>query len=102
MARLFCLSYCDKIVTICISILQPRLFFFTIIPVSVNTAYSLLLHLDTQTASSHLVSMRTEVTHTKSVRAEDPATFEQNMAAQKIRMDQQMSTALHGEIFVHP
>ncbi|KAL7839618.1 hypothetical protein SRHO_G00262760 [Serrasalmus rhombeus] len=51
---------------------------------------------DTQTASSHLVSTRTEVTHTKSVRAEDPATLEQNMAAQKIRMDQQMSTALHG------
>ncbi|KAI4871431.1 hypothetical protein NFI96_013056, partial [Prochilodus magdalenae] len=51
---------------------------------------------DTQIASSHLVSTRTEVTHTKSVRVEDPMIHEQNAAAKKSRMDQQMSTALHG------
>ncbi|XP_051543770.1 KN motif and ankyrin repeat domain-containing protein 1-like isoform X2 [Myxocyprinus asiaticus] len=45
-------------------------------------------------ASFHSSSMRTEVTQIESVCTED--THEQSTAAQKSRMDQQMSTALHG------
>ncbi|XP_072521068.1 KN motif and ankyrin repeat domain-containing protein 1a [Salminus brasiliensis] len=51
---------------------------------------------DTQIASSQLLSVRTEATRTETVHVEDPVTHEQSMAAQKSRMDQQMSTALHG------
>uniref|UniRef100_A0A8B9RIR9 KN motif and ankyrin repeat domains 1a n=1 Tax=Astyanax mexicanus TaxID=7994 RepID=A0A8B9RIR9_ASTMX len=51
---------------------------------------------DTQIASSQSVGVRTEVTRTEKVCVEDPVTHEQSAAAQKSRMDQQMSTALHG------
>ncbi|XP_060763192.1 KN motif and ankyrin repeat domain-containing protein 1a isoform X2 [Neoarius graeffei] len=51
---------------------------------------------DSQITSSHLVSAKLEVTHRESVTAEHIATHEQSAASQKSHMDQQMSTALHG------
>ncbi|XP_066509933.1 KN motif and ankyrin repeat domain-containing protein 1-like [Hoplias malabaricus] len=51
---------------------------------------------DSQIASSQILHTKTEVTYTESQRADDTVTQKQIAAVQKSRMDQQMSTALHG------
>ncbi|TSN86091.1 KN motif and ankyrin repeat domain-containing protein 1 [Bagarius yarrelli] len=56
---------------------------------------------DSQISSSHVVSAKLEVSCTDGVCAEETVTHEQSAVSQKSLMDQQMSSALHGQYQCH-